>query len=99
MKQSIYGFRLAGPERFLRRQRLFSGKPTEKQGQLVYLGENFRSRPALLDAINGVFARLMTEQTAGLDYDDSQRLRSPTGSSPAGSSAEPHFSGARSSCI
>jgi ATP-dependent helicase/nuclease subunit A len=72
VKQSIYRFRLAEPARFLRRRDEYS-KP-DSHGQLIDLKENFRSRAPLLEAINGVFERLMTKASADLDYDQSQRL-------------------------
>ena len=72
VKQSIYRFRLADPSLFLsvhEQYRLDSGA-----GQVVDLQQNFRSRAPLLQAINGVFARLMTAAAADLDYDQSHAL-------------------------
>jgi ATP-dependent helicase/nuclease subunit A len=74
VKQSIFRFRLAEPGRFLERHKRFS-EPRNKAGAVIDLRENFRSRAKLLNAINGVFSRLMTAAAAEIDYDDSHRLR------------------------
>ena len=71
VKQSIYRFRLADPARFLARQKLYRDP---ERGTVVDLQQNFRSRAPLLDAVNAIFARLMTRAAAELDYDESQRL-------------------------
>ena len=72
VKQSIYRFRLAEPERFLNRERSFRGK--EADGEVIDLQHNFRSREPLLNAINQVFERLMTADAADINYDRSHRL-------------------------
>jgi ATP-dependent helicase/nuclease subunit A len=74
VKQSIFRFRLAEPARFLQRQRRFGSTSDERGGELIHLRENFRSRAPLLEAINGVFQRLMTEAGAEIEYDESHRL-------------------------
>src|SRR5262249_55642231 len=72
VKQSIYGFRLAEPARFLQRaERYRKGDG----GQVIDLQANFRSRAPLLEAINALFERLMTREAADIDYDQSQRLK------------------------
>ena len=73
VKQSIYRFRLADPTLFLRRYHLFKTKPNFRR-KAIDLQKNFRSRAPLLDAINLVFERLMSRETADIDYDDSQKL-------------------------
>jgi ATP-dependent helicase/nuclease subunit A len=80
IKQSIYGFRLAEPARFLARYDHLKSRPQE--GKVIDLQANFRSRPPLLEAINSLFERLMTRQAADLDYDESQRLK-PAATFPA----------------
>jgi ATP-dependent helicase/nuclease subunit A len=72
VKQSIYGFRLAEPRRFLQRDRLF--RDNARAGRVVDLQKNFRSRAPLLESINCVFRRLMTVDAAELDYDRLQEL-------------------------
>ncbi len=72
VKQSIYRFRLAEAGRFLARSTEYS--QDNSHGQLIALQNNYRSRGLLLEAINGVFERLMTADAADLTYDESQRL-------------------------
>ncbi len=71
VKQSIYRFRLADPARFLARRDCYADPD---RGTVIDLQQNFRSRGPLLDAVNAVFAKLMTRASADLDYDESQRL-------------------------
>lgn len=72
VKQSIYGFRLADPQRFLQRQVRY--RADGKLSRVIDLRENFRSRGPLLLAVNAVFERLMTRQTADIDYDVTHAL-------------------------
>jgi ATP-dependent helicase/nuclease subunit A len=80
IKQSIYGFRLAEPARFLARYEHL--KAHRQEGEVIDLQANFRSRAPLLEAINALFERLMTRGAADLDYDESQRLK-PAATFPA----------------
>lgn len=73
VKQSIFRFRLAEPGRFLDRHRRFLAGTDA--GQVIDLRENFRSRAPLLEAINSVFERLMTRDSAEIEYDQSHRLQ------------------------
>jgi ATP-dependent helicase/nuclease subunit A len=81
VKQSIYRFRLAEPEIFVRRVREYAETASSPQGhatgrgRVVWLQENFRSRPEVLDAVNAVFERLMLPKLAGLAYDEHARLK------------------------
>jgi ATP-dependent helicase/nuclease subunit A len=72
VKQSIYRFRLAEPARFLDRERKLRGGGS--CGAVIDLQMNFRSRGPLLNAINGVFERMMTVEAADISYDKSHRL-------------------------
>jgi ATP-dependent helicase/nuclease subunit A len=80
IKQSIYGFRLAEPARFLARYEHL--KAHAREGNAIDLQANFRSRAPLLEAINALFERLLTRQAADMDYDASQRLK-PAATFPA----------------
>src|SRR5262249_41952615 len=86
VKQSIYRFRLAEPRRFLDRQDQFHADAGSRVGSVIDLQRNFRSRERLLEAINGVFVRLMTRESVDIAYDDSHRLR-PGAVYPAGDGA------------
>jgi ATP-dependent helicase/nuclease subunit A len=72
IKQSIYRFRHAEPK-------LFTSKYLEYSrglnGTKIDLNQNFRSREAVLNAINHVFKPIMDESIGGVLYDDNQALK------------------------
>lgn len=74
VKQSIYRFRLAEAGRFLARQAQFRADGGRRLGDVIDLQKNFRSRAPLLDAINGVFTRLMSGEAVDITYDASHHL-------------------------
>ena len=63
VKQSIYGFRGCDSD-------IFSNRIDEaKKGDFhVGLDTNFRSAPAVVNAVNKVFSAVMTNESMGLDY-------------------------------
>jgi len=72
VKQSIYGFRNANPQNFVRKCReVASGS----DGEVIPLRDNFRSRPGVLQAVNALFECVMDESIGGVDYRDGQSLR------------------------
>lgn len=73
VKQSIYRFRLAEPRQFLAREDAF--RNDREIGEVIDLQSNFRSRARLLDALNGLFARLMIGDATEIEYGDSHALR------------------------
>lgn len=72
VKQSIYKFRLARPELFLEKYQTYTADSGKMQR--IDLAKNFRSRPQVIDAVNEVFSRLMSEQVGGIAYDDRAAL-------------------------
>ena len=76
VKQSIYGFRLADPSIFLQKYRTFAETDAAQDGEprRVVLGQNFRSRAAVLDACNYLFAAVMGDTVGGLPYTDREAL-------------------------
>ena len=76
VKQSIYQFRLADPEIFLKKYADFIPAKEAKpgQGRKVMLSRNFRSGGAVLDAANQVFRRCMSPDMGGLYYGDQEAL-------------------------
>ena len=72
VKQSIYRFRLAEPELFLKKQRAY--KENNSAGRCIHLHQNFRSRKEILAGINFLFSRIMDETVGEIQYDDSARL-------------------------
>ena len=71
IKQSIYGFRDAEPTLFLRR---FEDYREREDCLAVQLQHNFRSSPAILEAVNAVFDRCMTPELGRVDYQKEHRL-------------------------
>lgn len=98
VKQSIYRFRSAEPELFLRRYERFS--QPNSGGERIDLNANFRSRAPLLEAINGMFDLLMTKDTADIDYMAGHQLQPgatfPPGGTFSGSPIEMHLLPAKS---
>ncbi len=75
VKQSIYAFRRSRPELFLEALQEAREDPTEPLvPQRIDLGDNFRSRPEILAFANAVFGRIMTQETASMDYDERAAL-------------------------
>lgn len=73
VKQSIYRFRQADPQRFIHRFNSYKNDPNSN-GQVIHLHKNFRSRKPLLEILNLFFQALMTEEAAEINYDDSHHL-------------------------
>ena len=76
VKQSIYGFRRAMPEIFLRRRQAFPKYDRERDQYpaTIVLDRNFRSRKEVTDTVNFVFSRLMTKEAGDMDYTGEERL-------------------------
>jgi ATP-dependent helicase/nuclease subunit A len=73
VKQSIYRFRLADPAIFQRYATQWSEAPAG--GSVLTLSENFRSHEGILEFVNAFFARAMTKEVGGIDYDEGAHLR------------------------
>jgi ATP-dependent helicase/nuclease subunit A len=71
VKQSIYRFRLAQPRIFAEYDARWNNSVA---GSRIPLSENFRSREAILNFINPLFAALMRRSIGGLDYPEDARL-------------------------
>jgi len=74
VKQSIYKFRMAKPELFMKKYEKYSDY---KEGQgycKIVLGKNFRSRAAVVNLVNDVFTCLMQKCFGGIEYDEAARL-------------------------
>ena len=71
VKQSIYRFRLANPKLFLERIR----EAKSGAGEVIFLQENFRSRPEVLETANTVFRDVMRKKAADLEYSPEDELR------------------------
>lgn len=76
VKQSIYAFRGAEPQIFIEGLKTASFKPQRHESVRVDLNWNFRSAKDVLDFVNVIFARLMSENFGGIPYDDGAMLQS-----------------------
>ncbi|MBQ4506554.1 MAG: helicase-exonuclease AddAB subunit AddA [Firmicutes bacterium] len=72
VKQSIYRFRLAEPEIFSAKYLSFKEDPSK--GRVIDLNSNFRSKPRVIDLVNGVFSQIMTSSVSDIEYDDAAAL-------------------------
>lgn len=76
VKQSIYRFRQAMPQIFLRRREQYPDydRARNEYPACVVLDRNFRSCSGVTDAVNFVFRQLMSRQTGELDYTKAEEL-------------------------
>ena len=73
VKQSIYGFRLARPELFMKKYNSYSLEEGTKEHR-IDLKQNFRSRECVLESSNAVFEKIMKPCLGGVEYDEAARL-------------------------
>lgn len=76
VKQSIYRFREAVPENFIRRRThsTLYNRTTPQFPARIVLDRNFRSRKGITDSVNYVFEQLMSESVGDIDYNDEEKL-------------------------
>ena len=74
VKQSIYGFRQARPELFLKKQNEYARYDGKTYPSTILLGENFRSRKGITENVNHIFSRIMTNEIGGLEYNSDHFL-------------------------
>ena len=79
VKQSIYRFRQARPELFMKKYKEYTKIDEEnnsllKQDTKIQLYKNFRSRKEILDFTNIVFQDIMSESLGEINYDKSEYL-------------------------
>jgi len=89
VKQSIYGFRLARPDIFLRYARTW--RAAGGAGQVLPLSDNFRSHEAILEFVNRCFVAVSREDLGGIGYPTEAHLRfgDPTGRAQLSRAADP----------
>ena len=73
VKQSIYRFRQARPEIFIKKTESYS-KEAISSDRLITLKANYRSRQAVVDSVNDIFEDIMVREKGGVEYDDDARL-------------------------
>lgn len=76
VKQSIYRFRLANPSIFIGALEGAEPYTPDYKGKnaAILLNRNFRSSPDVVDFVNDVFETVMSRETGGIDYTESERL-------------------------
>lgn len=76
VKQSIYRFRLAMPNIFNSRRKLYTDynpNDNEKSSKII-LDKNFRSSRGICEYVNFIFSKVMSERVGELDYNAQNRL-------------------------
>ncbi|MGL4849508.1 MAG: helicase-exonuclease AddAB subunit AddA [Clostridium sp.] len=73
VKQSIYRFRQAKPELFLEKYNTYSKKEGGKD-RVIQLYKNFRSREEVIEGVNFIFKKLMSETVGELEYTEKEGL-------------------------
>ena len=76
VKQSIYSFRQAMPEIFIRRRSEYNkyDRQLDNYPAKITLDKNFRSRKGVTSAVNFVFNQLMSTEVGDIQYDEDERL-------------------------
>ncbi len=73
VKQSIYMFRQAEPQIFIDKHHEYGyDDPCRIK---IDLNRNFRSRKEVIDSVNALFERIMTESSGGSEYDEAAALK------------------------
>ncbi len=77
VKQSIYQFRLADPDIFLKKYAAYGDAEAAESGmgRKVILSSNFRSSGGVIEGVNHVFTACMSESVGGIAYGDAEALR------------------------
>ncbi len=77
VKQSIYQFRLADPDIFLKKYYAYGAveDALPGQGRKVLLSHNFRSGGEIVEGVNDVFRACMRPKVGGLYYGEGEALR------------------------
>lgn len=74
VKQSVYRFRQAMPQIFMRYKDSFEEFKGDNYPAVIGLDKNFRSREGVIKGINYFFDFLMTRNTCGIDYSNGEQL-------------------------
>lgn len=76
VKQSIYGFRQAMPDIFIRRKEAspLYNPALDNYPSKIILDKNFRSRKGVTNAVNFVFRHLMSKNVGGIEYNGEEKL-------------------------
>ena len=79
VKQSIYGFRQARPENFIKKKNTYDNYDPnlENYPSKIILDKNFRSTQKIINYVNFIFKNLMSEQTSDISYNHQDYLVFP----------------------
>lgn len=78
VKQSIYGFRGANPENFVKKKEEYIplADASADDGKKIVLSSNFRSRKGICDFVNCFCSLIMSKELGGVEYDEEEVLNS-----------------------
>ena len=71
VKQSIYKFRQAEPTIFIGKMHTYSSSGVQ---QKIMLNKNFRSRKEVVNCVNNLFEKIMSEHLGDINYTDEEAL-------------------------
>lgn len=75
VKQSIYRFRLASPELFMKlKNKLPLCEDEFNTASQIILEKNFRSRKGVTECVNYIFSKLMTKEVGEIKYNENEYL-------------------------
>lgn len=76
VKQSIYRFRLANPQNFIKTLKASEPYDTASSSpnKSIVLNRNFRSSKGVISFVNYVFGKIMTEKCGDIDYTENEQL-------------------------
>lgn len=74
VKQSIYKFRLASPQLFMKLRRELPEYDKLLHPSQITLDRNFRSRQGITEVTNHIFNTLMSEAVGEIDYNEKEKL-------------------------
>ncbi|MDE6779837.1 MAG: UvrD-helicase domain-containing protein [Ruminococcus sp.] len=76
VKQSIYRFRLANPRNFISTLKYSEqyNKDSDFPNKKIFLNQNFRSSPEVIDFVNYIFSNIMSEKCGDIDYNENEML-------------------------
>lgn len=93
VKQSIYRFRKAMPEIFIKRRDGYKvyDRDADNYPAKIFLDSNYRSRKEIIDTVNYVFSRIMNKKTCDIDYNEDEYLNFEAEYDNASMPCEIHF--------
>ena len=72
LKQSIYRFRKGDP--YIFKAKAHSYEKDDTTDNRIILSQNFRSRKEVLDSVNDIFTKIMSETAGDVDYTDGELI-------------------------